>query len=351
MKFIKTFTLGLCMICGVLNAQDIHFTLYEMSPLTINPALTGSYEGSFRVGGIFRDQWSVPLSNSYTTPSVYIDAPLFNGFRKKKGDWIGGGFVFYNDVAGLGDLTRTGYYLSGSYHFALDKKSSKILSIGVQGGQVALKLDGANDGFNYQDEYNTDINDWTNPTADPISSLTLNGQDSGRPQWDINAGVKFKTYLDKAREEFFEIGGSVLHINRLRLRLGDQGQSNTVGERLPITFNTHAVYHKNLSKSMFIEPSAYFISRGSAYEALAHVWSGFKLNNDKVIRAGLGYRYGDAVQVLLGMDIKDLKVAMSYDINTSDVVSWRGGFEIAANYIFKIYKQPTVDQKVLCPQL
>ena len=35
-------------------AQDIHFTQFTMSPLTLNPGLTGKFEGTVRIGGIYR---------------------------------------------------------------------------------------------------------------------------------------------------------------------------------------------------------------------------------------------------------------------------------------------------------
>ena len=37
-------------------AQDVHFTQYEMTPGHVNPANTGGFYGSYRIGGIYRDQ-------------------------------------------------------------------------------------------------------------------------------------------------------------------------------------------------------------------------------------------------------------------------------------------------------
>ena len=64
MKFIKTLLFFLTVFfCQDIVAQDIHWTMYDMSPLTLNPANTGAYEGTFRIGGIYRDQYN-SISNA-----------------------------------------------------------------------------------------------------------------------------------------------------------------------------------------------------------------------------------------------------------------------------------------------
>ena len=68
---------------------------------------------------------------------------------------------------------------------------------------------------------------------------------------------------------------------------------------------------------------------------------------------GLGYRFGDAAQVLFGGDYKDLRVALSYDVNVSSLSTasdYQGGFELAAWYIIKIYRKPTIKTRILCPR-
>ncbi|MCB0576411.1 MAG: type IX secretion system membrane protein PorP/SprF, partial [Saprospiraceae bacterium] len=69
-KLLFLFTLVL--LVSNLSAQDIHFTQFYMSPLTTNPAMSGKFEGTVRIGGIYRGQWASVLSgsDSYKTPSV-----------------------------------------------------------------------------------------------------------------------------------------------------------------------------------------------------------------------------------------------------------------------------------------
>ena len=66
---MKRYILPVLMICGMclsstlVKGQDIHYTLFNDSYLTTNPALTGSFYGSYRIGSIFRDQWYSILPN------------------------------------------------------------------------------------------------------------------------------------------------------------------------------------------------------------------------------------------------------------------------------------------------
>ena len=72
------------------------------------------------------------------------------------------------------------------------------------------------------------------------------------------------------------------------------------------------------------------------------------------LRVGLGYRTGDAAQVLVGLDYRQLRAALSYDLTVSQgrtINSYQGAFELAAQYIINIYKKPDVVPTMLCPKI
>jgi hypothetical protein len=76
-----------------------------------------------------------------------------------------------------------------------------------------------------------------------------------------------------------------------------------------------------------------------------------------VLIGGLGYRsgqgVGDAIQVMVGTYFKDIKIMLGYDINISSLSTASGtvgGFELAAQYIGKIYKRPKPDPVIFCPR-
>lgn len=82
-KLLQAFAFFLCAqtLCG----QDIHFTMYNMSPMTLNPAMAGKFEGTFRIGGIYRDQWASVIANQFRTPSAWLMRRSFADFVSKTG--------------------------------------------------------------------------------------------------------------------------------------------------------------------------------------------------------------------------------------------------------------------------
>ena len=54
------------------KSQDLHFSMYPLSPLNINPALTGNFIGDFRANSIHRSQWAA-VTVPYSTYSLSSD--------------------------------------------------------------------------------------------------------------------------------------------------------------------------------------------------------------------------------------------------------------------------------------
>jgi hypothetical protein len=57
------------------KAQDPHFSQFFASPLTLNPAFTGKFDGLWRLAANHRDQWpSIP--KAYVTSTASLDFPI-----------------------------------------------------------------------------------------------------------------------------------------------------------------------------------------------------------------------------------------------------------------------------------
>src|SRR5690349_6060643 len=97
------------------RAQDLHFSQWYNSPLTINPANTGFIpDADYRLGANYRNQWSSVMTVPYKTMSIWGDAQVFRD-RIESG-WVGLGGAILRDVAGSGSLTSTKVYASIGYH-------------------------------------------------------------------------------------------------------------------------------------------------------------------------------------------------------------------------------------------
>ncbi len=330
-----------------LSGQDVtqHFSQYYMSPVTLNPAQAGGFEGTFRIGGIYRDQWNyIAGIKGYKTPSLFVDAPVVRGFRKQ--DWVGVGISLYQDKAGTGGLTSGMGNISGAYHLGLDKKMSTVLSIGASTGFGQRRLTNQ-EALIFEDEINSGA-------ANGIDAGALNQQ---RVQYaDYSGGIGLTAKLNKMTR--INLGVTMAHITQPRSTLfasGGSGGPQGTGPRLPSRITAHGQFDMQLNEKWSITPAFLFQTMGGANEIALQVLPGYRINPEKdlVLRAGLGYRLRDAVKILLGMDINQWKVGLAYDVNISDLsaaTGGHGGFELSAYYIAKIYKRPVVPPVILCPR-
>jgi type IX secretion system PorP/SprF family membrane protein len=344
MKLLKPLLfLTFSLLIGSMTAQDLHYTLYNMSPLTLNPALSGAFSGTVRIGGLYRNQaFSVSNSRSYSTPSFYADAPVVRGFRK--GDWVGAGISFVSDKSGELRLETTRATLSASYHLALDNAGKSILTLGLQGGSTTRKYDATLG--TYSDTFNASLGGTgVNTSNDPLRS---DQTEAKKALTDFAGGLLFRTVINN--DSKLELGFSTGHITQPIYSFN--GGSGDSGKR-PLLFSAHARYETPLTEKWSIAPSAFWQKESEAMEILFQAWGGYQLNPDFKLNFGLGYRFGDAMNVLAGCEFKDLRVALAYDITLSslnDANNYSGGVELAAYYIIKKYKQPEIKPKVLCPR-
>ncbi|MCH2082598.1 MAG: PorP/SprF family type IX secretion system membrane protein [Saprospiraceae bacterium] len=353
MRFLRPLLLILVVaLSGNLHAQDIHFTLFDMSPLTLNPALSGAFEGTARLGGIYRAQsFDAVNVEQYETPSFYIDAPIIRGFRKQ--DWIGIGVAFYNDKAGRLGLETSGALLTASYHFALDKNRKNMLTLGLQGGQFNRRINFDNALF--ADGLLLDIEDGLSPELyGQNPSEDESGMNPSKDAIDFNAGLLFRSNVSESSK--LEIGLSFGHVTRPDYNLVIANPDDKNAAKRPFRIVGHAAYAIGLNERWGIRPQIFVqTTTGADPEIGIQGWASYLINPEKEIALnfGLGYRISDAGKVLFGIDYKDFRAALSYDITLTElneVNNYNGAFEVSAYYILKIYKEPKINQAIFCPK-
>lgn len=330
-----------CGFSSVLVAQDVHYSLFHFAPLTLNPAQTGAYEGTARVGGIYRSQWS-----TFRTPSFFIDAPIIRGFRKY--DWVGVGMAVVNDRAGIGQLTTQSTQFSGSYHLAFDAKRRTVITLGLQGGTVTRNFNQA-DSLRFGDELPSSVGGGGLGQGKSADRGSLGAKTTYR---DFALGLMLRTQL--ANQDKLETGITIGHLTQPRYGFSQDSLSNSGKARRPMRFTLHGRWDHPLNDKFSISPSALVQLTEGGREIVLQAWGGLNLKKDLKLYAGPGYRLGDAAMVLLGLDYADLRIGAAYDLNLSALSAnsqRRGGFEIAANYILKIYKKPNLPPAILCPRL
>lgn len=179
MKFYKATFLAVLMTAGVAQAQDIHFSQYNASPLALNPALTGVNGCDWRAGLAYRNQWA-SVTTPYVTYEAFFDMPLIKDIGGAS--QLSGGLLLFNDVSGDGNLTNLQAMASVAYNLGLGGSQDNVLSIGLQGGLMNKSLDWQE--LNWGTMWDGDEFD---PTIDPGEPL---GEDAFA-KFDMNAGLAF----------------------------------------------------------------------------------------------------------------------------------------------------------------
>ena len=319
------------------HAQDIHFTQFGAVPLTVNPAQTGLFQGSYRIQALYRTQWNSGVKNGYQTPVINLDVPI-NGFRKE--DWIGLGADFYSDKAGTAVLSSQLIAIDAAYHFGLDKKSESAFSAGFKIGFAQRSVN--RDALRFQDAI---------ISGGQSADYTLINA-AGKTFTDMAFGLNYRGVSGTKLKTIYNIGVSAEHL------LGPSAnyfEPNSKVSELPRRYNIHASADVPLGNIFAVYPSAIIRYTSTQTEIQGYVLGGLKINPKENIelRAGLGYRVGDAAQIIGGIVYGNIRAGIAYDFTVSDLRSnnvAKDGFEIAVGYIGSINKKPTPPPVILCPK-
>ena len=164
---------------------------------------------------------------------------------------------------------------------------------------------------------------------------------------DINFGVNLRSKASKTTT--YNVGLSMEHLLAPKYNLNTATIS-----KLPPRINLYGGINVDINKTMSINPSLIVRAQSGNTEIMAQAVAGMKLDakKDITVKAGLGYRLGDAAQFLLGLDYGDIRVGGAFDYTLSQLrnASNQNGFEIAVGYIGKIFKSVKPNKVILCPR-
>ena len=266
MKKIRSYVLSAVMVMAAMVsfAQDHQYSQFFNSPVYLNPALNGQFEGDLRVNMIYRNQYtSLPGALSYMTASVDYNVPKFGG---------GVGMMFTRANEGTAYYVRNN--LSGIYSYSVGSEDF-VLSFGLQAGIGNRTIDQSKLVFGDQ------IDPRYGYIPGSTSAADL-GQVSNRFYFDTGAGINLVVGQ-------FMAGGALQHINR-----PDQSFTGT-SARLPMRGTAHLSYRLDLNKydnydeeeKSFVIPSVVFYKQASSSSLSA----GLQYKR-RSVNAGLWYRSG-----------------------------------------------------------
>lgn len=340
----RKFLLALTVVCffGLqeITAQDIHFSQFYASPLTLNPTMTGFMEADFRLAGIYRNQWA-SVTTPFKTYSFSYDMRVLQNKLGK--DLLGVGGMMFNDKSGDGDLTNMSFMVSASYHKAIGTKN--YLALGVQGGYVQKKLDVKKLVFPSQYDsgdqtFNTQMqNGESNLTGDPITQI------------DVNLGLLWHGRLSDKVGLFN--GFSYFHLTKPKDSF--LGSDNRLSSRYVI----HGGGKIKMSEKISLLPNYIVMLQNKAQEVNLGTAVEYDYKTGKgesvIFSLGAWYRLVDAVIFSASIDYKNARLGFAYDVNTSDlktVSNGKGAYEISLIYLgFLPQSSDNTPIYVPCPRM
>ena len=303
--------------------QDIHLSQFLASPLNLNPALAGDFDGDYRLVGNQRRQWA-SVTVPFQTFGLSADArdPL-------QIPGLGAGISMYNDVAGDSEFGTLQFNVAGSYRKAITSDSAHWISLGVQTGITRRKINYSD--LSFDNQYNGTRFDPTLPDGENFSR-------ERRTYPNLNAGLVWAFKI--APRKSVKAGAGLFNINQPKQSFFDNNEI-TLDRRWVL----HAEADYYLAADWDLIPALLYQRQGPHSELNLGGSVRYTLDPSplhyRAIYGGLWTRAADAGFVSVGMDYDQWKVGVSYDLNYSQLTTasnGRGGLEVSVIYIFKTLK-------------
>lgn len=327
------FVLIMLSVCA--NGQDIHFSEFYASPINLNPALTGQFEGTVRAGIGYRDQYRA-VAAPYQTLSVFTD------FRDAeilgKNHAFGYGLLLNGDVAGDAGMGTYQVGLPFALHFGLSPKD--ILSLGAVPSMNMLNI--RRDDLRFGDQFNG--------FQYKDGSVSAESAELQNPiYFSLAAGIN---YTHRISQRASASGGiSVNNINTPQQTFYQNGDAE-----LPMRFNLHGLYRFALGDDIDALPLVRYSMQSSHREFLigGQIYHYLPQLTVQAINYGLSFRAMDydAVIAHIGFVYYLFYVGLNYDINVSQlstVSNNRGAFEMHGIMYFDRSKLKKKRRSVSCP--
>lgn len=350
MKRLLLFVLAL--VFGFqLYGQDQDFSQYYALPTFLNPALTGSFNGTYRFGIIYRDQWRqvspVPLS-TYAFNGEY---KFRASSRSKRPDYGGIGMTFFTDRTGLIEQNTNSIALSGAFHKSLNQRKLQYISMGFHIGIVQKNLNYTK--LFFEDQFDK-INTFNKPTSETLENNNF-------AYGDYNLGVAYAHELNKKNAIY--LGATLKHLTQPNVSFwrnsGSQNPDLITKNKLPLLVGFQYNSDHQVSYRIGILPRLIVQWQGPHYQIMTggNLRFGLGTFNNSFLHIGTYTRmtndaktpfYVATITPLIGFEINDLLIGLSYDVAISDVArNYKniGIFEFSLRYTGE-----TLEDTAICPQ-
>jgi len=323
------FLISLIYIPSLSKGQDPHYSQFFMSPISVNPSLSGTGNNQWKMMSNYRTQWG-NASTPYNTFTIYGDYKIFG--ENDNRDILAVGMQLMNDKSLSGTFESN--YLSTDISYHVNVNNNSHVGVGFMGTYSKRSLENSSLTFGQQftsGGFNTLL-----PTGEP-QNIAL------RSFFSVSTGI---VYVFENDFLGIQAGSSVFHLNKPRQSFFDNKYNH-----LPIRYVSHFSIENKLKNSNSLNSNFIYQKQGNVeYFALGSalgldISSGDK---SKSLYLGAWYRTKDAVYPYVGLLIGSLQLGLNYDISVSKQLSAQslpGSFEFSL--IFR--KSKKVYGIVPCP--
>jgi type IX secretion system PorP/SprF family membrane protein len=318
--------------------QDPHFSQYFVSPLTVNPAMTGFMDGTARAMVNYRSQWA-NVNNAFTTTTASIDGIVLQS-KLPQYDRLGVGLMVMQDKVAGGLMTNTYVSLSSAYHKSLDKEGRYTIGIGLQGSYASRGIDGTK--LVFDDELD-ELGVFSQSSGDAAK-----GQQLSRNYFDVSSGLLFKARLNDKNQ--FYLGASAYHLAGPKVTFMDN-----LDLKVPMRLTLNGAYEAKVADMLSLSLLGMYTKQEEASETVVGAIgtigkSAMEFDKPLILYAGVLYRVNDAFIPYVGVEYYDIRFGFTYDLNTSTLnaaTRGQGGAEVSLVYLLRI--PPNKKIQYLCP--
>ncbi|MCU0429727.1 MAG: PorP/SprF family type IX secretion system membrane protein [Cytophagaceae bacterium] len=313
MRLLYLTSLCLLLLTG-LKAQDVHLTQFYTSNVSLNPAMTGHFDGDMKFTLNSRTQWSEFLK-SIKTNMLTVEKKFLKRF-----DEIGVGLLVINDVFQPMFLKTNKLNIGISYQKVIDKNKIRV---GISGGPVLRNID-----FDRQQ-----LPDQWNYQAGIFDPTIATGESNPRGSWgyaDLNAGVGYSRRFLSWKVDG---GYAVFHVNRPN----EKFTANSIQVPVRHVFSVSVI--KNLRPDLWLSPHLLYMKSVRATDLLLVLKANKQLKKNIVVSGGTAYRgspvNSDAVMAVAGLTYNRFFFGLSRDFIVSNLrkgTNNKAAWELAITY-------------------
>lgn len=326
--------------------QDHQFSQFYAAPLYLAPSFAGGTEGS-RVVLNYRNQWT-------KIPGAFVTyAASFDHFFPRTNSGIG--LIFFRDRAGSGALSQTSASLQYSHNIMINR--NLFIKPALQFGYIQRAVDYTR--LTFVDQMNSSLDE------DEWNSITREAKNLARRVNNLDFATSALIYSNRF---WFGLKADHLSSPSLSLLYAKNGGSDDDPSKIPLKITafggakvsirgkigtykeeslTFAFQYKSQEKYDQLDLGAYWLLRS----IVIGIW----YRGLPVKKYDIDFQNHDAMAVLLGYQLQDLKVGYSYDFTVSSLRNDNSGGSHEVSLIFEFNQNQKVRKKrrrvvVACPK-